>query len=56
MPVGLPQQQKPDADKLRKNYAAIIFEQRKRDRIEQVSKHLGVPPDRIFSSSITSPT
>jgi carbamoyltransferase len=40
-------EQKSDANKL-KEYASIIFERRKRDRIEQVSKHLGVRQDRIF--------
>ncbi len=39
--------QKSDADNL-KEYASIIFERRKRDRIEQASKHLGLAKDRIF--------
>jgi carbamoyltransferase len=42
-----PAQQKSDAEKP-SNYGKIIFERRKADRIEQVSKHLGVPADRIF--------
>ena len=39
-------EQKADAAS-RKDYATIIFERRKRDRIEQVSAHLGVPKDQI---------
>ena len=40
-------EQKADAAKL-KDYAAMIFERRKHDRIEKTSAHLGVPKDRIF--------
>lgn len=39
-------EQKADA-KRPKEYAAAIFEQRKRERIEEVCNHLGVPAERV---------
>jgi carbamoyltransferase len=44
--VGAAEQEADAAS--RKDYASIIFERRKNDRIEQVATHLGVPKDRIF--------
>ena len=43
--VGLADQRA--AEQKPKDYQKIVFEQRKQDRVEQVSKHLGVAKDKI---------